>query len=431
MSINTIFGARRACLAALSAALFLVGCDDPDRLPSSGDDDHQHEPGAAAGRLVFAEVEGEHSHAYVYDLHDAGFVGEFELGHVVTALHPSPGKRYAVVIQRNDNRVNFIDGGQWVEDHGDHDHAQEALPQLMSLVLDGVRPTHYEAHEGAGTLFFDGLQADDIVAGIGLFSDASIGNGLQLATHAFDTFQHGTAEPRGGWLLATHREAGAEGTLPNQVDLLELHGDHFHQERRFEEVCEGLHGSASNHDYSLFGCTDGVLVVHQAGDSADDFSAAKLAIPERIGTLVAHHDRALVAGFAGSNLYAIDPAAETAVLVDWQNGTDLTQVAHALDARGERLLLLDSEGALHLLDAEDGFATLAVIPQVVDASGQGFVIAASHAAEQVFVSDPAQQRIAIIDLQQAEVDGHIELDFAPVGLTWLGVAETQSDAHDH
>lgn len=413
---------------AVAAGLLLAACNDVDRLPS---DDHDHEPVESSGRLVFGEVDSDHSHVHVYDLHDGAAMGEFELDHPVTAIHSSPELRYAVVLQRDDDRVNFVDGGLWTEEHGDHDDAFEEDPLLAALQIDAcVRPTHYEAHDGVAALFCDGLASSGAPAGIRLFSDESIGLDQEIATHGFDTWQHGTAEPRDEWLLTTHREADAEGTLPNRVELYELHGDHFHFERRFETPCEGLHGSFSNHDYILFGCDDGVLVVHQTGDTGDDFADSKIGIPDRISQLAGHHDLDQFAGFGGSVLYAIDPAAGTAQEVDWRNGVDeLERVTHAIDGHGEHLLILDNEGALHILDPHDGWNTVTVVPEVaLRMDGDpSIVIAPSRADDVVFVTDPANARIVMVDVEHGEVEDHIEPGFAPVGLAWVGIA----GEHEH
>ncbi|GEM_PF-151450 len=398
------------------------------------EDEHEHES-ESGGRLVFGEVEGEHSHVYVYDLETEANLEEFEFDHAVSAIHASPAQRYALIAQRDDSHVNFIDGGLWSEEHDDHAHVHEEDPLLLAMQLDNcIRPTHYEAHEGLAALFCDGLDTEELPASVNLLSDASIGNGQIIAEQVFPTWMHGTAEPRGDWLLATHRESDAEGSLPNQVDLYELHGDHFHHEHRFATLCDGLHGSFSNHDYSLFGCTDGVLVIHQEGDTVEDFHDFKLSTPHRISQLAGHHELEEFAGFSGSVLYAINPEAETATEINWRNGADIERVAHAMDAHGEHFLILDDEGTLHILDPHDAWQTAAFVTGVATA-GDGdpaIRIALSHAEELAFITDPANERITIVNLEHGDIEGHINPGFAPFDLTWLGIAgEDEHDEHVH
>lgn len=415
---------------AIATVLMLAACDDVDRLPGGGG--HDHGPSESSGRLVFGEMDGEHSHVRVYDLGHGEMEAGLELEHPVTAVHASPGSRYAVVIQRDADRVNFVDGGLWAEDHGDHAHEHEDEPALMTLRIDAcVRPTHYEAHDGLAALFCDGLAGEDLPAGIRLFSDHSIGEHREVATQELMTWMHGTAEPRGDWLLTTHREPTAEGSLPSHVELYEMHGDHFHFERRFETECDGLHGSVSNDEYTLFGCTDSVLVVHQEGAAAADFEDFKIATPQRVSQLAGHHGLAEFAGIGGSALYAIDPEAGSAQEVDWRGGAGIERVAHAMDAHGERFVILDNEGTLHVLDPHHGWETEIVVTEVASRGSDDPSIAVASAGDQLFVTDPASRRITVVDLERGEVADRIELGFAPVGLAWVGIVEDDDHGHDH
>lgn len=419
---------------ALAAALALAACDDVDRLPAGhGDHDHGHGDEAGAGRLVISEAQGEHGHLHVRDVADGEPVGpEIEIEHPVSALYTSPGRRYAVVVQREADRVDFLDGGLWVEDHGDHAHDHADAPALMTLQLEGVRPTHYQDHGGLGAVFYDGLSSESLRAGFSLFSDVSIGEHRQIATQELGAAMHGTAEPLGEWVLSTYREPTAEGSLPNQVELYGLHGDHFHFERRFEPLCEGLHGSASGHGHTLFGCQDGVLAVHGDGASADGFSAAKIAVDARITQLAGHPALETFAGFSGDALYIIDPDAAEARAVEWRPDADLARVAHAMDAHGEGFLILDDEGTLHILDPHNDWETHAYVPTGVRAAGDAQpALAVAHAGERVYVSDPGGERVIVVDLEAGEAAGSFALDFAPGAMAWVGIAESHDDDHGH
>ena len=88
-------------------------------------------------------------------------------------LYASPNLRYAVAVQRGDDRVSFVDGGLYTEDHGDHMHDYAEPPSLLSLTLNDHKPTHYTAGESAGVVFFDGGSAAR--SKVTVFSDASLG----------------------------------------------------------------------------------------------------------------------------------------------------------------------------------------------------------------------------------------------------------------
>jgi hypothetical protein len=47
-----------------------------------------------------------------------------------------------------------------------------------------------------------------------------------------------------------------------------------------------------------------------------------------------------------------------------------------------------------------------------------------------YVADPIAQHVLQIHIEDMEIEGDIELDFAPASITWLGIAE-EADDHDH
>ncbi|MBD3650026.1 MAG: hypothetical protein HUJ15_01660, partial [Alcanivorax sp.] len=119
--------------------------------------------------------------------------------------------------------------------------------------------------------------------------------------------------------------------------------------------------------------------------------------------------------------------------VDWRYGAvdgagdPVSPLAQGFDAHGEHLLILDSNGALHVLESSDWRhrGSIAVLDSV-PASGPAPALAVSAAGDQAFVSDPAAPAIHIIDLEALSLEA-VPLAFPPTGLAWTGVGE----AHDH
>ena len=416
-------------LAALAGTLLLGACNNDTgstTLPG-GDDDHDHDHGAeSAGRLVFTHADGSNSRVYVHDLESQSTLADFALVHPATAVYNSPEYRYAVIVQRDNDQVEFLDNG--IHRHDDHIHEDE--PAMLPFTLSGVRPTHYRAHGEQAALFFDGDSGNAVLSQFHLLSDESLESGGTLAHQTLDTAHHGIAEPLGGLVLASH--AAASGDSPDAITVFELHGDHFHDEGNLATACPGLHGGATSGAYSVFGCNDGVLAAELHGDHFHD---AKIATPERIATLVAHPDVADVAGFSypGNNLYVINGEAGTATEVDWRDGaTDgddnpVAALARSFDAHGEHLLILDNTGVLHVLESSDWSHRGAVaLLDSVPAAGPRPALAVSGAGDQAFVSDPAAPAIHIIDLEALSLET-VPLAFPPTGLAWTGVGE----AHDH
>jgi len=415
--------------ALLAASVLLAACNnDTGSTPlPGGEDEHDHDHGAeSAGRLVFTHADGSNSRVYVHDLESRSTLADFALVHPATAVHSSPEHRYAVIVQRNNDQVEFLDGGVYRHD----DHVDEGDPAMLPFTLSGVRPTHYRHHGEQAALFFDGDSASAALSQFHLFSDESLESGGTLAHHTLDTAHHGIAEPLDGVVLASH--AAASGDAPDGISVFELHGDHFHNEGELTTACPGLHGGASNGTFSVFGCDDGALVAELHGDHFDD---AKIAVAERLATVVGHPDVAEFAAFSypGGNLYALDPEAGTATPVDWRDGAvggggdPVSPQAQGFDAHGEHLLILDSNGDLHVLESSDWShrGRIAVLDSV-PASGPAPALAVSGAGDQAFVSDPAAPAIHIIDLEALSLDT-VPLAFPPTGLAWTGAGE----AHDH
>ena len=413
--------------ALLAASVLLAACNnDTGSTPLPGGED-EHDHGAeTAGRLVFTHADGSNSRVYVHDLESRSTLADFALVHPATAVHSSPEQRYAVIVQRDNDQVEFLDGGVYRHD----DHVDEGDPAMLPFTLSGVRPTHYRHHGEQAALFFDGDSASAALSQFHLFSDESLESGGTLAHQTLDTAHHGIAEPLDGVVLASH--AAASGDAPDGISVFELHGDHFHNEGELATACPGLHGGASSGTFSVFGCDDGALVAELHGDHFDD---AKIPVAERLATVVGHPDVAEFAAFSypGGNLYALDPEASTATQVDWRDGAvdgagdPVSPLAQGFDAHGEHLLILDSNGALHVLESSDWShrGSIAVLASVL-ASGPAPALAVSAAGEQAFVSDPAAPAIHIIDLEALSLDT-VPLAFPPTGLAWTGVGE----AHDH
>ncbi|HEY1077123.1 MAG TPA: hypothetical protein VGE51_10585 [Fontimonas sp.] len=411
---------RIARLTLLSAALGLAACNDDDAL-RGGDDGHGHSE--SSGRLAFAGADGD-PQISIFDI-DTRTTTQIALSNVPTAVYASPGRRYALVVQADADQVGFVDGGVYAHE----DHVDVETPTLLDFTLNGAKPAHYQSHEEQSALFFDGRDSEP--AQFALLTDASIGSGGIVASATLPAAVHGVAEPRDGYVLAVDYSLveSQAGTPRQAVKKYELHGDHFHDEGRLATPCENIHGAGTNDDYVAFGCQDGVLLVEQNGDL---FTDRKIATPQRITQIAGHDDAALLAGFAGAadgdTLYVIDPVAGTAVASDWKQGATANRRQHAFDAHGEHLLILDSTGTLHVLEASaTGFVPRGTVA-VYSGDQTTARLATSPLEDLAYVTDPAGKSIAVIDLTLLEEVDRIDLDFAPIGIAWLGAAD---DTHLH
>jgi len=109
-------------------------------------------------------------------------------------------------------------------------------------------------------------------------------------------------------------------------------------------------------------------------------------------------------------------------------GATVTRRQHTFDTHGEHLLILDNTGTLHVFEAAATGLEAKGSAEIYTGDQPAARIATSASADHAYVTDPAGRAIAVVDLEAVEVIDHVDLDFAPVGIAWLGVAE---EAHDH
>ncbi|NRQ44480.1 5-methyltetrahydrofolate--homocysteine methyltransferase [Rheinheimera sp. YQF-2] len=439
-------------LAALLISVSLLSaCGDSTtnivgKDPIAGDDDHDHDDISTVGRLAISAKDS--NLVSVYELSDGSLLDTFAVADIPSALAASPAKRYALAVQRTTDRVEFIDGGLFQEDHVDHLHDYQQAPELTSFILSDSRPTHITATDSQLALFFDGDAASSTPAAVAVITEADIttdSNGYPVLNYTLN--MHGAAQARGDYLISTIRDADSATTLPDKVAVYEQHGDHYHEELVFDELCAGLHGSAQNEHFIGFGCTDGVLLIEQDGAT---FTASKLANTAdfsgtmRIGTLVGAEHAEHFVGFAGASAFAIHAHDGEIELIDWQVAEGAALTGYGFADNGSKFVLLDNQGYLTILNyhgheheaAEEPAFEFAAKVQLATADvatmpeGSRFELAISASDDKVYVTNPIEQTLLTVDIADAEIVATKQLNFMPHKLVWLGIAQP-AEAHDH
>ncbi|CAM4412067.1 YncE family protein [Pseudoalteromonas maricaloris] len=410
---------------------------------NDGHDDHDHGDAItdANGRLIVTSADS--NVVNVYSTADKSLIDSIGVTHYPKYVYSSENHRFAVLVQRDQGLVEFIDGGLYEEEHGDHHHIHEEAPALASFHLESVKPTHVTVGESGIAVFSDGDKDSQQNAGAAMFTEAHIsGEQSEVAALHYDTYMHGAAQARGEFLISTIRDPQTETSLPSQIGLYHAHGDHFHQEQVFNVSCPALHGSAQNEEAVAFGCGDGVALITQQGES---FSAVKLANPDyfadgqRIGTLKGHHDAEQFIASAGNDVLMVDPEHGHIEKLEWQVSDNYRIASFGFSFAGEHVVVMDTAGKLSIFaghdhDGEHHFEAAGEV-QVSDADlttmpeGHGFQITFSHSEQAVYVSDPIAKQIKKFDLEEAKLVDTFELDYVPEKLVWLGIAAEES--HDH
>lgn len=434
-------------LTLLFIAALLSGCGGSDtkiveREPIPIEDEHDdhddHSDEVNLGRLLISTK--DQAKVSVIDINEKTVLHEVTVSESPSALYASPKNRYGFVVQRTADRVDVIDGGLWQEDHGDHLHDYEEDPVQMLFSTNKARPTHFTGTENQSVIFFDGNSESATPASVGVFTEADIANNTAGTLLEYTTHMHGAAQGRGDYLMSTVRDPATTSTLPDRVAVYRAHNGYFADESIFSETCPGLHGSAQNETQIAFGCTDGVLVITQTGET---FAASKIPNPAsftgttRIGSLVGDHAVEEFVGVAAGQFFAINTSTNAFTAINWADASvtpAATAIAYNFADDGEFFVILDNQGTLNILDSDSWSvkgrvqaitSNLAALP-----AGSKFELALTpgHLA---YVSDPIANQVKQIDLDEAKVTDTIQLDFVPNKITWLGIAEPASGEHAH
>ncbi len=435
MPINPRSAHRRAALVALFSAALLAACGGGiDEI----DEDHGSETITVdtAGRLVTTEHNARTLR--VHDLDSNAVEASYQADNVPSALYSSPGGRYAVVVQRTQDLVQFVDGGVWQEDHVDHLHDYKQASKIMTWKLTGARPTHYDVQVGKQAAFFmDGnsTATPPQNAGVRLITDASIATGGTTASVDLAFAIHGLAEPIDNKLLAVARATDAPDTLPTHLTLHQREGASYRFDRQLPTRCDGMHGSATSGAYTVVGCNDGMLMVKHLNATTVD-NGTKLSTPLRVGTLAAH--ARLPGQFIGiasegaapapvtTRFYAVNgdtASVSTYTPQGWETGH--IRRAHGFDRSGQRFFVLDNQGTL--ISAQRQAATwtplaraAGVIPAMPTAAPFP-TITANGAKDELYITDPLARQLVVVSSLTGSVLARRDLGFTPSNAVWVGI----------
>ncbi|KAA2213386.1 hypothetical protein [Teichococcus oryzae] len=301
-------------------------------------------------------------------------------------------------------RVDVIDLGITVENHGDHADLRLSGPRLIPGVAHGPKPSHVLAGDGRLASFFDG--------------DGSVvvtGEGAPVTLRA-NAAHHGLAYPfhaaAGPMLLVSH--AAAAGARPGGVVLLDAGG----RETARRDDCPMLHGEAVSNRVIALGCADGVLLLDTRSQVF-----RKVAYPE--GTASGRMVRSL-AGGADFHLFAADFGPDAVTILDPDAGRFMVvelparRVAYALDPeRSASMFVITEDGGLHRIDTLKG-EILASVPLLRRYSMDGGWALArprlSAAGGMVAVTDPAQSRLLVLDAGSLALRHEIAIEGTPFNI---------------
>ena len=399
-------------------------------------DDHgDHEEIELAGRLLIGD--GETGDLSVIDL-ETGHVhqNEFDLGSRAGRIYPTKSGRFAVAVSSDANAVNIIDGGLYLEAHGDHFDMVERDVSLLGIDLMGDRPVHLYVGGEWATVYYDG--SGDIV----LLNEHELEEeGASYQPVVLNAGpHHGAAVPLEDDLFAVtiqhpdFDQSPSDYRLPIGAEIWDLDGHSLHR----AEGCPDLHGDAGNGHMAVFGCTGGVLMVEaHDGHYHDAFIPAPAGSPDdfRLTSVWGYYglDHFFALGSA-VGLYVVEPeAGEMEQLIPATE--DLRPIQVALSHDGELLLVVMSDGELRMYEAHDLDLLASTADALTGDIDPGFW-ARPHIATapgHIFVTNSGAGEVIALDAHDLEEVSHWEISGAPTKIAFVGIlgeGDHHEEGHD-
>ena len=396
-------------------------------------EDHAgEEQDKALGRLLIGD--GERGALSVIDL-ESGEVAQdrFDLVERAGRIYPTKSGRFAIAVSSDANTAHLLDGGIFLEAHGDHHDLVEVPAQRLGIELEGDRPVHLYVGGEWAAIFYDG--SGDVV----LVNEHELEEqGAAYVPVRFNVGpHHGAAVPLEHDLIATtikHPDfpANPDARLPIGAEIRDMDGNVQYR----AEGCDKLHGDAGNGHVAVFGCVGGALAVEaHDGEYGDVFVAAPEGSPEdfRLTSVWGYPglDHFFALGSA-VGLYLVDP--EEGAMEQLIPATEeLRPIQVAFSHDGEALLVVMSDGELRMYDAHDadllasnsGFLTSPVEtgfwarPHLASASGA------------IFITDSVGGKVLQLDTHDLEVAGHWDVAGKPTKIAFVGIPGETGGHEEH
>ncbi|MGO2660096.1 hypothetical protein [Mycetocola reblochoni] len=399
----------RTLLASTAlGALLLSGCSSAAQ-PDAASTDAAAEPG---GRIALTYDGG----IYVLDATSLEQLADLPL-EGFNRLNPAGDGRHAMITTTEGFRA--LDTGSWTDDSGS---AQSGEPAITDILFPAEAAGHVVRHGGRTVLFADGT-GDITLFDSEALRDVDSADDVDATIVTSEHAHHGVAiELTNGTLLSTL------GTSEERSGVRLLDSDHETELSRSED-CPSVHGEGTvKGEIAVFGCENGALVVEDGAftklDSPTDYG--------RIGNLYVSEESPIAFGDYNSDpdsegyllteLARIDTEAGTLERIELPEGVSYTWRGAARSADGD-LLLLGSDGALHVVDEATGEVTAShelfgawESPSEWQESHPGLTVLDGVA----YATDTATNTVYAVDPSSGEVLATAELEGTPnelVGIT--------------
>lgn len=347
------------------------------------------------------------------------------------SLYRSDSGESVFAVQGGAGAVTAISTGIAFDDHGDHADIDVSQPSLTGLVVLGERPSHFVENRGQYAAFFDGEGVARVFSETEALSGAS--NPREVDSGAP---HHGAVIPFDSSDIVSVPHPEDPSNAPIGVRVLGHDGNQIGDDHE----CVGMHGEAvSGNLVAIGGCSDGILIVRSSGgDPVIEPLSFTEGMPEgRVSTLIGGRGLQYFLGnYDARTVSIIEADAEAPFrLVELPT----RRVHFAVDnVRARFAYVFTEDGQLHQLDIISGDIAQSVRvtgPYSMDGHWGDPRPRVAVAGDSVFVTDPLEGKLHVIDAVNFEVTGEIEVEGMPFNIVAVGgtgiVHGDHGHSHDH
>lgn len=344
------------------------------------------------------------------------------------SLYRSETGATVFAVQGAAGKVTAIGSGIRFDDHGDHADIDVDEPSLTGFAVEGESPSHFVEHSGHFAAFFDGEGTARV------FSESAALEGKgDVAEVKANAPHHGVVVPFGDYSIVSVLDPEGEGSVAG-VQIVDAEGNPVGD----VVECVGLHGEAlSGNLGAIGGCENGILLISSEGGQP---KVELLPFPEglgegRVSTMLGGRGLQYFLGnFDADTVSLIEPGADEPYrLVDLPT----RRVHFAVDPVRPRFAYIFTEdGSLHKLDVIDGAVTASIkLTDLYSMDGHWSDPRPriAVAGDKVFVTDPLQGKIHIVNAETFAEEGEITVEGKPFNIVAVGGSGVmhEGEGHDH
>lgn len=342
------------------------------------------------------------------------------------SLYRTDSGQTVFAVQGEAGAVSVISTGIAFHDHGDHGDIDVDEPKLLDAGFNGSKPAHFVERQGNIAQWFDG---EDKVR---LFTEkAALEGKPEIREISVGAAHHGVAAPFDKHAVVTIPNPEDASKRPIGARLVDLDGNPVGE----DVACPGLHGSAGSGSLYALACDTGLLLISQDGDTPE---IRHLPYSDKLpegssSTLIGGKGlQYFVGNYGPDRIVLVDPS-ETDAFRLVQLPT--RRVHFAVDpVRSKFVYVVTEDGQLHQVDVLKGeiaHSLKLTDPYSMDGHWSDPRPRIAVAGDKVFVTDPLNGKIHVVEAQSLEKTGEITVEGKPFNIVAVGGAGKAHEGEDH